>query len=635
MVSTRSKTRASSTGNVAQRTQQPGIAAFARTSKSGAGLSAAATAGKAALLAKTKTVANGTVTSQPKTQTKKRKLDVVEDEEGLSTVSGTTAGKARKVEGEEEVVVKKPSESESEFKVPELPRTVTALTTPKSSSLTKASPSQSPSQNKTGKRNSTLGFAKLSESQRSPSVSASSYVESSQDVAGTQDTGITSPEPESSSDIEEEYCAKDRSEEIVRRTSTTDTKAEDEVEKAAGSRLSLEEEETLQREILSDKPTQQHEETVDTTDNRNSEDDTRPTCYHDIISLHTSFLTALSFHYAHNNPSAPADLREFLPCIEKIWKKRGVAVEEFRRMVFVANQIGVGGDEKKKKAEEKQESKDLRIVTYGPGKTCLELSSSADNLYRPPVKDEGVLREKFWGVLERLWLEWRDSTTTSSKDTDPNDEDTNFLSSISLEPVTTSKTTTPLTTPRIGRQRLLEFNQGNLKLRSLKSQDSTIHDSAARARRSRKSSTTATTSTASRKSSLLDRIRAKETQAANKPPPLTPEQSLRVSASQHVAEVRSILACMRPSQGKLAPQRKAYRWDEAVGNVLQSLKMPVGRREIEVCLEMIAGDEGCGWVKCVQVGEVKSLVLMSGGLKGWITFPEKKGVVGDGEKKKE
>ncbi|KZZ95029.1 hypothetical protein AAP_01517 [Ascosphaera apis ARSEF 7405] len=633
MVSTRSKTRASSTGNVAQRTQQPGIAAFARTSKSGAGLSAAATAGKAALLAKTKTVGNETATSQPKSQTKKRKLDVVEDEEDLSTASGTTVGKARKIE-EEEVVVKKPSESESEFKVPELPRTVTAITTPKSSSKTKASPSRSPSQNKTGKRNSTLGFAKLSNSQRSPSVSASSYVESSQDVAGTQDTGITSPEPESSSDVEEGDHHHDDSTKIVKEVSVTDSKPEDDVEKTPGSRLSLEEEETLQREILSDKPTQHHDETVDTTDSRNSEDDTRPTCYHDIISLHTSFLTALSFHYAHNNPSAPADLREFLPCIEKIWKKRGVAVEEFRRMVFVANQIGAGGDEKKK-AEEKQESKDLRIVTYGPGKTCLELSSSADNLYRPPVKDEGVLREKFWGVLERLWLEWRDSSATTSKDTDPNNEDTTFLSSISLEPITTSKTTTPLTTPRIGRQRLLEFNQGNLKLRSLKSQDSTIHESAARARRSRKSSTTATTSTASRKSSLLDRIRAKETQAANKPPPLTPEQSLRVSASQHVAEVRSILACMRPSQGKLAPQRKAYRWDEAVGNVLQSLKMPVGRREIEVCLEMIAGDEGCGWVKCVQVGEMKSLVLMSGGLKGWITFPEKKGVVGGGEKKEE
>ncbi|KAI5306213.1 hypothetical protein KEM56_001827 [Ascosphaera pollenicola] len=620
MVSTRSKSKTTSAANVGQQTQ-PGIAAFARTSKPGAGLSAAATAAKKAAHTESKVVGGNdkSGTASRSSQPKKRKLDDVED------VDKATTEKSRKVDS---------TDKDFEFKVPKLPRAVSV--TPNSSRL------------RARRSNSSLGFAALFSSQSSATQSS---VELTQEIHATQDTAATSPEPDSDSsedDISKEQSIGDAiqsSTDAVHQDVSNSSKLDDRfekdqrhsVEKSAGQ--NLEEEAAILRNRLPD-TTHQDDTTVE--DNLPQEDGIRPSCYDDLTTLHSSFLTALSFHYAYNNPSAPADLREFLPSIEKIWKRRKVLVEDFRRIMYIANRTCIVGDESDERKEEntklnvegnhQDEGFDLRIVTYGPGKICLELRNTEVNRFMPPIKNEELLKAKFGERIERLWQRWRRTEEKQSKAhaSSAKEKEHDFLSFIPLETIYNSRAS--FTTPRVGRQRLLEFTEGSLKLRSLKAQGSTIHESAARARRSSRKSTSISSpsGTANRKSSLLQRIRDKETQSSKQPPSPTPEESIRTSASQHVDEVRGILGCMRPTQAKLTPQRRAYRWDEAVGNVIQSLKTPVSKNEVGVCLEMIAEDIKCDWVKIVEIKEVRSLVLTSGGLKGWIAFPEKKaGVEGN------
>ncbi|KAI5295748.1 hypothetical protein KEM52_000368 [Ascosphaera acerosa] len=387
--------------------------------------------------------------------------------------------------------------------------------------------------------------------------------------------------------------------------------------------------------------------------------DSRPACYQDLVSLHAAFLTALSFYFAHNSISSPADLAELLPTTQKIWKKRAVTLIDLRRILLIANRACVtsrgdaaqGEDlastiETKDASARNQESSAMMIVRYGPNKVCLEFTHGHENnRYIPPFKDEPRLHSEFCAQLESQWHDWRASASGESPaqraaidDDIGGDEGSDisaaehpFQAFLPLEDVQTSSITT--TTPRVGRQRLLEVTQGNLKLKSLQSADSTLKESAARARANRQTrrsalaspSSSANSGTATRKTSLLERIRARESQSASATPAPTAEQSARTAASQHLAKVRGILACMRPSSQGLTPQRRAYRWDEVVGNVLQSLKTPVSRQEVETCLTMLADDvKSKAWVKLVQVGEVRSVVLMSAGLQGWLGFAEGK-----------
>ncbi|KAI5291081.1 hypothetical protein KEM54_006395 [Ascosphaera aggregata] len=635
MVSTRSKTRAN-TATVVSQSRQSGIAAFARTGKSGAGLSAAAVTAEKTTLARTRNVGKKEVSQSVSrlVEINKRKFQNVEDRV-------ISASKRLRTVGENE---------DSGVEVPGISQGVS----------TKTAQSTATTRLRARRGISILASAVPSSSQdaatETPYLSQSTS-RSSQDLGATRDTTLTcpspspypSPEPESNPSVE-------RGDVLVGKASTgtdllgAETNRENQASEVCEAILrehetdsNLAKEEDILRSIRPDATDHCDDGEKETLAiNLDNEDGARPSCYYDLVSLYSSFLTALSFHYAHNNLSAPADLKELLPCIEKIWKKRQVLIGDFRKMVHIANhraQDGEGPGEATVEYSKREGGHGgrqyLTIVNYGHGRTCLELANPPEsNPFSPPINKVEELATEFRKNLEMLWQSWRHrelQNTTPSTDNTARLANHDFYSHIPLGTLHTS--TNSFITPNVGRQRLLEFTEGSLRLRSLQSSDSTIRESAVRLHRSSRKSLASTSSsgTLTRKSSLLQRIRDKETQSSKLPPPPTPEQSLRIAAGQHMDEVRGILRCMRPTQAKMTPQRRAYRWDEAVGNVVQSLKMPISKKEVEVCLTMIAEDVKCGWVKIAVHKDVKTLVLMSGGLNGWISFSEKKVAV-DGRK---
>ncbi|KAI5308409.1 hypothetical protein KEM55_005796 [Ascosphaera atra] len=533
MPATRARTRAAAAGSGTSQGKQPGITSFARAGKPGAGLSAAAKSSKG----RNDAVGTAAVEKPPATARVEKQERAGREKELIRTAS---SGKKRKLgessvgEGKDDAVDGGDSASASAFDVtkdsaqnqptthepkrkaaratqpspartPSLrPRAARAVSSSQPSPSTPTpTPAKSPAKTPTSSlRQSPLKFNGKDEGSGSSLPVSGGLGEQS-----TGETGVTEPEPESDDEEEEEDGAHSvhgsvREERRLEDGRGYENGSVDEGVDSKGIPLEGNEGADTSKAPDGDQkegsevaaPTHLEANPPTSTDTEGEahdtrqehratdvplENDYRPESYHDLISLHASFLTALSFHYAHNNLSAPADLTELLPSIEKIWKKRSVTSDDLRRVLYIINSSSVGDEEEDKAGQQKGDegtSKQIRIANYGPGKTCLELlGDRKKNAFAPPTNDE-KLADEFCVKLERYWVQQQKDNQSSQPASSA------FQKAIPLEPIHDS--TTNFTTPRIGRQRVLDFTQGTLKLRSLRSANSTFSDSAARARRS-------------------------------------------------------------------------------------------------------------------------------------------------------
>ncbi|PGH02935.1 hypothetical protein GX51_04391 [Blastomyces parvus] len=348
----------------------------------------------------------------------------------------------------------------------------------------------------------------------------------------------------------------------------------------------------------------------------NNEDD-RPESYYDLTSLHSSFLTALSLHYAHNSPSTPADLNQLLPCIEKIWKKRKVEKQDLQRLLYILE------SDSKTSADKGDPSPSMRfrIAKYGVGKTCLELlnPNTSRNTFGPPF-NEAELNNRFTCNLECIWRGKLESSDQQRSNID-------FLRTLPLAQIHDSTIT--FHTLRSGQQRLLDFQRGTLGVKAALDGPASGKCDEAAAARARSSGGTGT---AGRRSGLLQRIQNKQLKQTTLAPPPSKEAILRRSAIDLVEEVIGVLILLRPScssasssllsgeRGSLssatavAPShKKPYRWNTIIQNIRDSLRCPISKQEAEACLDLLVQPSVAGdWISIVTVNRIKSVVLRSG-----------------------
>ncbi|KLJ08523.1 hypothetical protein EMPG_16066 [Blastomyces silverae] len=348
----------------------------------------------------------------------------------------------------------------------------------------------------------------------------------------------------------------------------------------------------------------------------NTEDD-RPESYYDLTTLHSSFLTALSLHYAHNSPSTPADLNQLLPCTEKIWKKRKVERQDLQRLLYILESgPKISADKGGPSANTR-----FRIAKYGVGKTCLELlnTSTLRNTFGPPF-NEAELNNQFTRNLECIWQEKLESSDQQRSNID-------FLRTIPLAPIHDSTTT--FHSLRIGQQRLFDFQKGVLGVKAAVDYPASGKRDEGAAARARGSGGTGT---AGRRNGLLQRIQNKKLKQTTLAPLPSKEAILRRSAIDLVEEVVGVLILLRPScssasssllsgeRGSLssatavAPShKKPYRWNTIIQNIRDSLRCPISKQEAEACLDLLAQPSAAGdWISIVTVNRIKSVVLRSG-----------------------
>ncbi|KKZ65393.1 hypothetical protein EMCG_08773 [[Emmonsia] crescens] len=351
------------------------------------------------------------------------------------------------------------------------------------------------------------------------------------------------------------------------------------------------------------------------TDGISDNNDDRSQSFHNITALHSSFLTALSLHYAHNGRNTPADLNQLLPCTEKIWKKRKVERQDLQRLLYILE----SGSEIS--ASKKGSSTSFRIAKYGVGKTCLELlgTNTPNNGFGPPF-NEAELNDQFTHNLERIWHQ-------SLQSSDQEQSNIDFLCTIPLAPIHDS--TTSFNSLRIGQQRLLDFQRGMVGLKAaVDNSESGKHgERAAACARS-----SGGPGTAGRRNGLLQRIQNKQLKQTTLAPPPSKEAILRRSAVDLVEEVVGVLILLRPSCSSassslmsaglrssssaafVAPSyKKPYRWNTIIQNIRDSLRCPISKQEAEACLDLLAQPSVAGeWISIVTVNRIKSVVLRSG-----------------------
>ncbi|KAK2734929.1 hypothetical protein FQN57_001426 [Myotisia sp. PD_48] len=310
-----------------------------------------------------------------------------------------------------------------------------------------------------------------------------------------------------------------------------------------------------------------------------------PPEFYELIDLHSAFLGALSLHFAHNGPTVPANLRDLLPSIERIWNKRKIIVEDLQKLLHIQKEC------------QSSSRSTFRLNSYGSHILLEQLDNSACN-HSPTVK-ETELKEQFSRGLKSFWahhVQSRDTEKTSA----------GAVANIPLAPIHSSKGPNASTT---GAQRSLENVFGILQTKPIVSKN--IREEKADISRN-------PTATANRRSGLLERIKSKSLQRS-KLPPVSKETMAKRTAIKRMPEILNILLSLSPIHPNNAEQpthplllRRPYTMDRIKQNIRDSLRSPIANQEIEACLNILSQTDVAGdWITIITKNRMKTVVLRS------------------------
>lgn len=343
----------------------------------------------------------------------------------------------------------------------------------------------------------------------------------------------------------------------------------------------------------------------------------RPACLDDLLRLHSSFLKALTLHSAHNGAAAAADLRDFLRCVERLWRKRKVVVKDLQRIVWIWEQAQTQAQMSQGPGVQRSTNAKpvFRLANYGLGRVCLERVASAQT-DRTDQIDETEWQEQFEQTLDLLWEKALDSGA-AGKGPDREQMAVQFIENLGLSPV--HESLTPLATFRKGQQRLQDLKGGIIRLKMEKFRAGVKGASNDDNDDKKNNAAKPAEAAPSRRKGLLDRIKNKELRQSTLPPPPSKDMLVRQSAVERVEDVASVLASLRPAgyvgsgiKAMLAAQRKPYQIAVIVQHVQDSVRNPISQQEVEVCIEVLARPDIAGnWVNLVPVNKVNMVVLKS------------------------
>jgi hypothetical protein len=310
-----------------------------------------------------------------------------------------------------------------------------------------------------------------------------------------------------------------------------------------------------------------------------------------IISLHASFLTALSLHYAHHGMSTPVDLKVLMASMERIWGKRKVTVEDIQRLVGLMNHPEEEGD---------GFTCGFKLKNFGLRKIMLENSTATTQKgFVSKPFDELVLRDDFETSVCRFW-----KTRRAINEGKPGPSE--FLNTLPKASITTC----PYAILSASKaQRKLE----DLKVGAIKAQEKRMTTSAIAIKKD-------INGVNERGKGLLERLKAKEMHQAKLPPPLSKEQLLRRSALQRVEDIAGVLSMLKTSASAKSSsgssssdvqlsEKSSFGLSSLVQRIKDSAKTPISREEVEMCLQLLAEELAVEWVRSLSIGKMRCVVL--------------------------
>lgn len=335
-------------------------------------------------------------------------------------------------------------------------------------------------------------------------------------------------------------------------------------------------------------------------------------------SLHASFLSALSLHYAHHGTSTPVDIRSLTPSITKLWGKRKVGIDDIR--------LCIGVHDSNRSNSLSRYSSSFTLLNYGNGRFCIELAALA--LKQAPIGqsfDENKLNLVFSERLRKAWQNWIKERMDLDVAT--------FVQQLPRAEV-------PMSASAAKAAKLLSKGQRRLeelmKLRNdtedgmrkkpksapfggLKdvTNDGTVKTSTEESPQARspgkenkKVDPTNSLTANIRGLSLLERIRTKAIQQANLAPAPTKAELERRAAMQRAEELLGILELLAAS--KSTALRASFPLPALVQSVRSSLRSPMSKEEIERCLQVLEKDIAPGYVSLAKFGNLVGVVVNRG-----------------------
>lgn len=340
---------------------------------------------------------------------------------------------------------------------------------------------------------------------------------------------------------------------------------------------------------------------------------------HDLINLCSSFLTALSLHYAHHGSLSPADVRILRPGIERAWGKRRVSNDDVRRILAIAQNLSASGHGGKLRGYKGTFS----LSDYGLGKICVEIEEDPKNqgVRRCPINEE-VLNSEFVANLEAQWSQYASKCDTPSAPS--------FIALLPLFPITTCASISKIAPLLSKGQRRLE----DLKAGAIKAQlSSRLVPSACTSSETKLAAKIAPTK---RSDSLLSRIRAKQLHQSMLAPPPSKTTILRKSALQRLEEVAPVLEILTSSASRSTYSRSlnttthtirisslvdmteqhgtySFTMPTLIQHLQMSLKNPISKEDAVSCVRLLATEVAPSWVKIKEVGKVVGVTVWRGG----------------------
>lgn len=299
-----------------------------------------------------------------------------------------------------------------------------------------------------------------------------------------------------------------------------------------------------------------------------------PTELLDLINLHSSFLTALTLHYAHNGTHTPADLRLLCPNVARAWGKRRVLSDDIRRTLAVLNLPSSSAS---------QTTANLSLSDYGHGKLCIEIRTSGRTGRIAKPLDENTMNATFSSNLSDLWREATAQLEVQA-----------FVAALPLEPITTCSSVAKMSPLLAKGQRRLEDMRAGITIR--------------KAADEAKLSAAKQLDDAGRRPTLLERLRAKAAERAHAPAGPSTAELARTAALGRLAEVVAVVTLLTTG-GSVGQSRVSFTLPTVLGRLRDSFRTPMSRGEGEDCVRLLAAEIAPEWLKFAKMGRTEAVVV--------------------------
>ena len=321
-----------------------------------------------------------------------------------------------------------------------------------------------------------------------------------------------------------------------------------------------------------------------------------PQEFTDLQHMHSSFLTALTLHYAHNGTHTPCDIRQLCPNIARCWGKRAVVLNDIKRILGVLNHAPTKSSQAQK-SPSKTLAK-LSLSDYGYNKLCVEIRTVGrpGRMARP--LDEVVMNALFTANLEALW---KDADTINIAE---------FMKSLPVEEVRQCASVSKMSPLLAKGQRRLEELRFGMAVKRQAEEDAKqaqIKQEEGDEKENLEGDKMAV-DTPVKKLSLLERLKLKAEEKKNAPPPLSKEELARRAALGRLEEAVAVLTLL--STGTSVGQaRVSFTLPTVLGKLKDSSKTPLARSEAETCIRLLCEELAPEWCKIVKMGRGEAIVV--------------------------